>query len=65
MSWNYYVIIIFILEHSVFRASWQGRQLEHQGLSPFFFFFFFFFWSFLGLHLRHMEIPRRGVELEL
>ena len=26
-----------------------------------------FFWSFvyLGLHLRHMEVPRLGVELEL
>ena len=25
----------------------------------------FVFWSFLGLHLRHMEVPRLGVELEL
>ena len=30
-----------------------------------FFFFFFFFFFFLGLHLRHMEVPRLGVELEL
>ena len=28
------------------------------------FFFFFFFWI-LGPHLRHMEVPRLGVELEL
>ena len=26
---------------------------------------FFFFFSYLGLHLWHMEIPRLGVELEL
>ena len=26
-----------------------------------FFFFFFFFLSFLGLHLRHMEVPRLGI----
>ena len=31
----------------------------------FVFFFFFFFLVFLGLHLRHMEVPRLGVELEL
>ena len=28
-------------------------------------FLFFFFWSFLGLHLRHMQVPRIGVESEL
>ena len=26
---------------------------------------FFFFFGFLGLHVRHVEIPRLGVELEL
>ena len=30
-----------------------------------FFFFFFFFLIFLGPHLRHMEVPRVGVESEL
>ena len=25
----------------------------------------FFFFFFLGLHLRHMEVPRLGVKLEL
>ena len=25
----------------------------------------FFFFSFLGLHLRHVEVPSLGVELEL
>jgi len=36
-------------------------------LAPLFYFFprFFFFIFFLGLHLRHMEIPGLGVELEL
>ena len=28
------------------------------------FFFFFFFLSFLGLHPRHMDVPRLGVESE-
>ena len=32
-------------------------------LSPFFFFFFFF--VFLGPHLRHMKVPRLGVQTEL
>ena len=27
-------------------------------INPFFSFFFFFFFAFLGLHLRHMEVPR-------
>ena len=27
--------------------------------------FSFFFWSFLGLRPWHVEVPRRGVELEL
>ena len=26
---------------------------------------FFFFWVVLGLHLRHMEVPRLGIQLEL
>ena len=29
------------------------------------FFFFFLFFLFLGPHLRHMEVPRPGVEWEL
>ena len=29
------------------------------------FFFFFFFFLFQGLHLRHVEVPRLGVKLEL
>ena len=31
----------------------------------FFFFFLFCLFVFSGLHLRHMEVPRLGVELEL
>ena len=27
--------------------------------------FFFYFFLFLGPHLRHMEVPRLGLELEL
>ena len=29
------------------------------------FFFFFFFFVFLGPHLRHLEVPRLGVQSEL
>ena len=29
------------------------------------FFFFVFFFVFLGPHLRHMEVPRLGIELEM
>ena len=28
-------------------------------------FIFFIFWSFLGLHLQHLEVPRLGVQSEL
>ena len=28
-------------------------------------FFFFFFLCFLGLHPKHVEVPRLGVDLEL
>ena len=34
-------------------------------LSFFFFFFFFGLFVFLGLHPRHMEVPRLGVQSEL
>ena len=40
--------------------------LVMTGLPLFFFFFFFFLpFGFLRLHLRHMEVPRLGVESEL
>ena len=29
------------------------------------FFFLVFLFAFLGLHLRHTEVPRLGIELEL
>ena len=36
------------------------------GLSPGIFFVFWgFFFVFLGPHMKHMEVPRLGVELEL
>ena len=36
-----------------------------MNLSLFIFYFIIIFWPFLGPHLRHMEVPRLGVELEL
>ena len=39
---------------------------QQFGITPFLFnFFFFFFFGFLGLHPRHMEVPRLGVQSEL
>ena len=35
------------------------------GAGGLFFFFFFFFFCFLGLHPRHMKVPRLGVQSEL
>ena len=45
-------------------------SMEHSLCSLFFFFFFFsfsfsFFFVFLGPHLRHMEVPRLGVQSQL
>jgi len=48
--------------------AWQKLEesAAHQDKQTFFFFFFFFvFCLFLGLHPRHMEVPRLGVESEL
>ena len=52
-------------------ASWNLSLLWTRGycilsvLHGIFFFFFFFFFCFLGLHSRHMEVPRLRVELDL
>ena len=51
----------------IFDSSMSNREnnyFPHEGFSDFFFFFFFFF-VFLGPCLRHMEVPRLGVKLEL
>ena len=37
----------------------------HLAFFLFFFFFVFLFFCFLGLHWRHMEVPRLGVQSEL
>ena len=37
------------------------RHLGNFGKIHFFYFFFFFFFCFLGLHLRHMKVPRLGI----
>jgi len=42
-----------------------GLSWTRRVVSNFFFFFFFFFCYFFGLLLRHMEVPRLGVESEL
>ena len=45
------------------------RYVTHKGRSFFMFcsllYFFSFSFVFLGTHLRHMEVPRLGVESEL
>ena len=72
------VTILFILasvkETSV--LTWQRERERMNELAPCVscynsiisgphFFFFFFFLVFIGLHLRHMEVPRPGDELEV
>ena len=42
----------------------KGRLLGGHAMTGGFFFFFFFF-AFLGLHQRHMEVPRLGVKSDL
>ena len=61
----------FLPSDAVF-LPWLRRTLETKCLfrilsffSFLFLSFFFFFWSFLGLYLQHMEVPRLGVHLEL
>ena len=58
----------------VSNRHWQGKphvadtQSEWSSfyfISFFLFFSFFFFFCFLGSYLRHMEVPRLGVQLEL
>ena len=50
-------------------ADWEGGLNSSWRSLGFVFwcvlFFFFFFFCFLGPHLRHMEVPRLGVQLEL
>ena len=45
-------------------AVWCLTHCATAG-TPFGYSFFFFFFGFLGLHTRHMEVPRWGVELDL
>ena len=50
--------------------TWMGPGFFLSLFLSFFFGFFFrlfvcFVFSFLGLHLQHMEIPRLGVKSEL
>ena len=74
------VLVLFwlLLRHVVLRLGitpvpqqwqrWIHNLLCHQGTSVYsilFVFFFFFLVIFLGLHLRHMEVPRLGAESEL
>ena len=44
-----------------FLQRWPGLM----GRNFFFFLIYFYFYAFWGLYLRHMEVPRPGVELEL
>ena len=47
------------------RYSMHHKTLHRIPSFSFLFFFFFVFLLFLGQLLRHMEVPRLGVELEL
>ena len=61
--------ILHFLKYSV---SWFWRQLYEyvhlpKVIKPYIYMgaFFFFFFCFLGLHPKHLEIPRLGVESDL
>ena len=41
------------------------KAQDARPFSLFFFFFFFFVLCLLGLHLRHTEVPKLGVQSEL
>ena len=45
-------------------SLWLGHRPESQQSGVPAKSFFFFFPVFIGLHLRHMEVPRLGVESE-
>ena len=48
---------------------WEQKRKSEEGLQAWVFFVVFFVclfvFCFLGLHLRHMEVPRLGVQSEL
>ena len=48
----------------IWMDGWMDGWMEDQ-MDKVFFLFFFFFFIFLGLHSRHMEVPRLGVQSEL
>ena len=60
LSWNVYSCHILR-----FIYSWGLSLVPLEQWSFFFFFFFFFFFCILGPYLRHMEVPRLRVTLEL
>ena len=43
----------------------KGFSKGKDTIRHFYFILFIYLFCFLGLHLRHMEVPRLGVELEL
>ena len=47
------------------QEHFSGYSLSEYLIYLFSLFFFFFPFSFLGLHPRHMQVPRLGVESEL
>ena len=48
----------------LYRRGWMKASSVLLRQLLFLFFFIFIFSCFLGLHLRHMEVPRIGVESE-
>ena len=50
---------------SPFTQTQRDHKLRRLSLHPVFCLFSFFLFCFLGLHLRHMEVPRLGGDSEL
>ena len=56
--------LIYII--NIFRSLFFNLDNQQNKLNPnFYLFIYLFMYCFLGLHLRHMELPRLGVKLEL
>ena len=57
--------VLTLIENPLMKIEIAEAEGFHSGLLRVFLSFFFFFCYFFGPLLRHMEVPRLGVESEL
>ena len=58
---KYHFIYFNLIFTCIYYTGWPINIMLNRRMCHFFFFFFFF----LGRHIRQVEVPRLGVELEL